>query len=47
MYGDDAMRESAHLKVQLDPAGQLGRGNLFDEDVLNRAVAEAAAKGDE
>ena len=45
MYGEAAMRESARLKVQLDPKGQLGRGNLFSEDVLDAAVAEAATKG--
>ena len=47
MYGEDAMRESAELKVQLDPKGQLGRGNLFGEDVLDAAVSSAAAKGGE
>ena len=31
MYGHEAMVESARLKLQLDPDGQLGRGNLFSE----------------
>ncbi|WP_307738854.1 FAD-linked oxidase C-terminal domain-containing protein [uncultured Parolsenella sp.] len=35
MYGPAHIREMARLKRELDPAGQLGRGNLFDEDVLD------------
>ena len=42
MYGPEHIREMAHLKAQLDPYGQLGRGNLFSEDELDAACAEAA-----
>ena len=42
MYGPEHIREMARLKAQLDPFGQLGRGNLFPEDVLE---AELAAVG--
>ncbi len=41
MYGAEHIAESARLKVELDPKGQLGRGNLFGEDVLEAALAEA------
>ena len=34
MYGSEHIAEMARLKRQLDPAGQLGRGNLFDESLL-------------
>ena len=47
MYGEEAMAQSARLKCQLDNKGQLGRGNLFSEDVLNAALDELAAKGGE
>ncbi len=40
MYGPEHIAESARLKAQLDPAGQLGRGNLFGEDVLVTALAQ-------
>ncbi len=40
MYGATHIAESARLKVQLDPKGQLGRGNLFSEDVLEVMLAE-------
>lgn len=43
MYGPDHIREMAKLKLQLDPAAQLGRGNLFSEQLLD----ELAAKGGE
>ena len=43
MYGHDHIVESARLKLQLDPKGQLGRGNLFDETLLD----ELMGKGDE
>ena len=43
MYGSEHIAEMARLKIQLDPYGQLGRGNLFSEDVLDGAVAEFAA----
>ena len=46
MYGEEHIAEMARLKAQLDPYGQLGRGNLFAEDVLDAACA-AAAKGGE
>ncbi len=41
MYGAEHIAESARLKVELDPKGQLGRGNLFGEDVLEVALAQA------
>ena len=44
MYGDERIAESARLKAELDPKGQLGRGNLFGEDVLEAALAEAVAR---
>ena len=49
MYGADHIAEMARLKAQLDPYGQLGRGNLFSEDVLEEALAVTtqAAKGGE
>ena len=48
MYGRGHIREMAQLKAQLDPYGQLGRGNLFGEDVLNAACAEMlAVKGEQ
>ena len=34
MYGPAHIAEMARLKRELDPAGQLGRGNLFDEALL-------------
>ena len=34
MYGDDHLREMAALKHAFDPAGILGRGNMFDEQFL-------------
>ena len=47
MYGQDHIRETARLKAQLDPFGQLGRGNLFSEGELDAACAEvSAAEGD-
>ena len=41
MYGPGHIAESARLKAELDPKGQLGRGNLFGEDVLEHALKEA------
>lgn len=41
MYGPGHIAESARLKAELDSKGQLGRGNLFGEDVLERALKEA------
>ena len=43
MYGHEAMVESAQLKLQLDPAGQLGRGNLFSEKLLDELVQKGGA----
>jgi D-lactate dehydrogenase (cytochrome) len=34
LYGDRHIREMAALKKAFDPAGILGRGNMFDEDYL-------------
>ena len=55
MYGPRHIAEMARLKRELDPAGQLGRGNLLDEALLDvdegavvgAAVGEAAEKGGE
>lgn len=44
MYGAEHIAESARLKVELDPKGQLGRGNLFGEAVLEAALAKAGAE---
>lgn len=35
MYGEEAIRQMAAAKRQLDPTGVLGRGNLFAEEVLD------------
>jgi D-lactate dehydrogenase (cytochrome) len=34
LYGDEHLREMAALKRAFDPAGILGRGNMFSEDLL-------------
>ena len=34
MYGDQHLREMAAVKRAFDPAGILGRGNIFDEEYL-------------
>jgi D-lactate dehydrogenase (cytochrome) len=34
LYGEDHLREMAALKRAFDPAGILGRGNIFAEDIL-------------
>lgn len=34
MYSDEQLREMAALKRAFDPAGILGRGNIFDEEYL-------------
>ena len=44
MYGHEAMVESAQLKLQLDPAGQLGRGNLFSEKLLDDVAQKGGAQ---
>ena len=41
MYGPEHVREMARLKRELDPAGQLGRGNLFGEELLGAMVGDA------
>lgn len=43
MYGPGHIREMAAFKLQLDPAAQLGRGNLFSEQLLD----ELAQRGGE
>lgn len=35
LYGEDHLREMAALKQAFDPAGILGRGNMFDEEYLS------------
>ena len=40
MYGADHIAESVRMKAQIDPKGQLGRGNLFSEEVLDAVLAE-------
>jgi len=37
LYGQDHLREMAALKRAFDPAGILGRGNIFSEDLLTTA----------
>lgn len=44
MYGPAHIREMARLKCHLDPKGQLGRGNLFGEELLDEMVAAEAAR---
>ena len=44
MYGPAHIREMARLKCQLDPKGQLGRGNLFSEELLDEMVSVGAAR---
>jgi FAD/FMN-containing dehydrogenase len=34
LYGEQALREMATLKRVFDPAGILGRGNIFSEELL-------------
>jgi D-lactate dehydrogenase (cytochrome) len=34
LYGDKHLREMAELKQAFDPAGILGRGNMFSEEFL-------------
>ena len=43
MYGPEHIREMARLKCELDPAGQLGRGNLFGEELLDAMAGDAPA----
>jgi D-lactate dehydrogenase (cytochrome) len=35
LYGDEHLQEMAALKRAFDPAGILGRGNMFDEEALD------------
>jgi D-lactate dehydrogenase (cytochrome) len=35
LYGEQHLREMAQLKKAFDPAGILGRGNMFDEEYLS------------
>jgi D-lactate dehydrogenase (cytochrome) len=35
LYGDQHLREMAEVKRAFDPAGILGRGNMFDEEYLS------------
>lgn len=37
LFGDKALREMAGLKLAFDPAGILGRGNMFAEEFLQAA----------
>ena len=39
MYGEAHVREMARVKLAFDPAAQLGRGNLFDEALLDEERA--------
>lgn len=41
MYGPEHVREMARLKRELDSAGQLGRGNLFGEELLGAMAGDA------
>jgi D-lactate dehydrogenase (cytochrome) len=34
LYGEEHLREMAELKKSFDPAGILGRGNMFSEEFL-------------
>ena len=45
MYGIDHIREMATMKLQLDPTGVLGQGNLFSTDVLAQDSAPASVPG--
>ena len=45
MYGLEHIREMARLKLELDPAGQLGRGNLFGEELLDAMAGLSAEPG--
>ena len=44
MYGPAHIREMARLKEELDPKGQLGRGNLFEPELLDETPDELAAE---
>ncbi len=45
MYGEEHIREMARTKLQLDPKGLLGRGNLFPEEALGRVAREVPQAG--
>ena len=36
LYGEEGLREMAALKLAFDPAGILGRGNIFAEELLEQ-----------
>jgi D-lactate dehydrogenase (cytochrome) len=38
LYGEEHLREMAALKQAFDPAGILGRGNMFAEELLGPAA---------
>ena len=42
LYGEEHVREMAELKRAFDPAGILGRGNIFGEEYLNDALVSRA-----
>lgn len=44
MYGEGHVREMARAKCQLDPCGQLGRGTLFSEALLEEAKGSLMAR---
>ena len=46
MYGEDQIRAMARLKLAFDPGARLGRGNLFDEALLDDERVRAAAAAD-
>jgi D-lactate dehydrogenase (cytochrome) len=41
LYGDDHLREMAELKRAFDPEGILGRGNMFDDALLQSDIGQA------
>ena len=45
MYGEQHVREMARLKLALDPAGVLGRGNLFSAELLDEERAQLEPVG--
>lgn len=47
MYGPEHIAQMAELKLQLDPKAQLGRGNLFSEELLDQIKDAQAQVGGE
>jgi D-lactate dehydrogenase (cytochrome) len=43
LYGEEHLREMAALKRAFDPACVLGRGNIFDEELLRAAACDIGA----